>query len=57
VHPPFQSTTGLVAARLNPDEGTVAVAAGSPRGERQYTTYTIGAENLVVAWHIENEPV
>lgn len=51
---PFsESTTGLQAARLNPDEGTVAVAAGSQRGERRYTTYTVGAPVPAVAWHTE----
>jgi len=39
---PFsESTTGLQAARLNPNEGTVAATAGSQSGERRYTTYTV----------------
>jgi len=54
---PFsESTTGLQAARLNPNEGTVAATAGSQRGERRYTTYTVGAPVPAVAWHAEIEP-
>jgi len=53
---PFsESTTGLQAARLNPDEGTVAAAAGSQRCERRYTTYTVGAALPSVAWQAKIE--